>query len=96
MNMKKKALQQYLQAKRNGLILQATCVGINHREWEEMMTGAVKANGSKIRSLIKLHLPDLYYALALEFRNPYEHQSKRKGDMLIYVHSGIEYFLNIK
>lgn len=71
----------------------ANCSSIELNEWEELMEGTTKANGELIRKHIKNHLPDLYDALALEFRNPYEHQSKKKEGLFVYVHSGIEYFL---
>lgn len=79
----------------SGLIFEATCVGIGQRQWDKYMKGAVKANGSKIRRLIKRHFPDLYYSIGLEFYNPYESKSKRTKTHFVYVHSGIEYFLKI-
>jgi hypothetical protein len=72
------------------------CMSINIRKWDEYMEGAVKANGSKIRKLIQLHIPELYASLRLDFPNPYEHQSKRTKTHFIYVHSGIEYFLKFE
>ena len=75
------------------LKLIATCVSISQRKWDSLMENTTKASGSIIRSLIKLHLPDLYYQLCLEFYNPYESQCVKKEGLLIYVHSGIEYFL---
>lgn len=77
----------------SSLELQCTCVGIGIRKWDTLMFNSKKANGSKIRGLIKKHLPELYESLALEFRNPYENQSVRTTTHLIYVHSGIEYFI---
>ena len=90
-----RARSQYETAARNGLEYIATCSSVSYETWQEMMKGAVKANGKRVRALIKKHLPDLYYNLALEFYNPYEPQTKRKNGMFIYVHSGIEYFLKI-
>ena len=75
------------------LKLIATCVGIGQRKWDSLMENTTKASGSIIRSLIKLHLPDLYFELGLEFYNPDESQSRKKNGLLIYVHSSIEYFL---
>ena len=60
------------------LKLIATCVGIGQRKWDSLMEKTTKASGSIIRSLIKLHLPDLYYQLGLEFYNPYESQCVKK------------------
>ena len=70
-----------------------TCVGISQRQWDSYMENTTKASGSQIRSLIKKHLPDLYFELGLEFYNPYESQCVKKEGLLIYVHSSIEYFL---
>ena len=75
--------------------LEATCLSVSEREWNKLMKGAKKASGLKIRAMIKRQLPDLYESLALSFRNPYEHQSQRTDTHLIYVHSGIEYFLRM-
>jgi len=90
-----RATDQYKKANHSGIELVATCEGITISEWENFMQGAVKANGLKIRRLIKKHLPDLYFNLCLDFRNPYEHQAKRKDGLFIYVHSAIEYFIKI-
>jgi len=57
------------------------------------MDGTTKANGLAIRRLIKKHLPYLYDALALDFFNPYEGSCVKKEGLLVYKHSGIEYFL---
>lgn len=59
------------------------------------MEGAVKANGSKIRKMIKEQLPDLFEDLALQFHNPYESSCIRTNTHLIYVSSDIQYFLKI-
>jgi len=69
------------------------CTRITARKWDSLMEGAVKANGRKIRSLIRKFLPDLYENLALNFYNPYEHQCVRTKTHFVYIHSGIEYFL---
>ena len=75
------------------LTLIATCIGIGQKKWDSYMENTTKASGSKIRSLIRKHLPDLYYQLGLEFYNPYESQCVKKEGLLVYVHSSIEYFL---
>lgn len=71
----------------------ATCTGISIWQWNKYMKGAIKANGSKIRMMIKKQLPDLYESLGLQYRNPYEYQSKRTATHYIYIWSQIEYFL---
>lgn len=70
-----------------------TCNSITQQKWNSYMENTTKASGSKIRSLIKKHLPHLYEQLGLEFYNPYESQCVKKEGLLIYVHSCIEYFL---
>lgn len=72
-------------------VCDCTCISIH--KWNELTKNSVKANGSKIKKLIKKYLPDLYENLALNFPNPYEHQCTRTKTHFIYVHSGIEYFL---
>lgn len=78
------------------LELEYVCTGITIKRWDYLMKNAVKANGYKIRKLIKKHLPNLYESLALKYPNPYEHQSKRTDKHLIYIHSGIEYFIKFQ
>ena len=78
------------------IYLEHTCASIDINKWKELMNNSVKANGSKIRRMIKKQLPELYNELALQFHNPYEHQSVRTKTHLIYVHSMIEYFFKIK
>jgi hypothetical protein len=75
--------------------LECACCDISELKWDELMNGSKKANGSKIRKLIKNKIPDLYNALALDFNNPYESQSQKTNTHYIYVHSAIEYFLEI-
>lgn len=70
--------------------IDCTCISLDR--WNELMKGSVKANGAKIRAMIKKQMPELYYSLALNFYNPYEYKSRRTDTHYIYVHSGIEYF----
>ena len=76
----------------NNLEYVDNCMGISIKKWESYMLNTTKANGKKIKSLIKKHLPDLYESIGLEFPNPFEHKSVKKDGLLVYVHSGIEYF----
>jgi hypothetical protein len=71
---------------------ECSCTNISKKKWDMLMFDAKKANGPKIRKLIKKHIPELYYDLGLEFYNPYEEHSKKTKTHLIYLHSGIEYF----
>lgn len=78
---------------KDSIYLEATCTSVSIEHWNKLMERAVKANGSKIRGMIKKQLPDLYESLALNFSNPYESESQRTEEHYIYVHSAIEYFL---
>lgn len=75
------------------IYFETDCTSCSFEKWEKLMNQAVKANGKRIKSMIKKQLPDLYHALYLEFPNHFEHRSKRTQTHYIYVHSGIEYFL---
>ena len=90
-----KSQEIYSKAEINGIYYLTDCTAISEREHEKLMNGSTKANGKKIRMLIKKFAPDLYESLCLNFHNPYEHQSRKKQGMFIYVHSSIEYFLTI-
>lgn len=80
----------------SGLTYIGCCADYSFEKWKELMSGTVKANGAQIRKLIKKHLPDLYYNLALEFPNLHEYRSVKKEGLLVYNHSGIEYFLQFE
>ncbi len=75
----------------NSLWLEATCADIKLAQWERWMAGATRADKRRIDQLVKLHLPELHGALALNLRNPYHYSKTRRH--LIMVHSGTEYFL---
>jgi hypothetical protein len=75
------------------IALECTCESISSKEWDSLMKGAKKANGSKIRRMIKEQLPELYNSLNLQFPNPYEKESKKTSTHYIYVWSAIEFFL---
>ncbi len=66
------------------------------RECLPILEKAIKADGKKIRTLIKKQIPDLYNALGLNFKNPFEKQSKKTKEYFIYCWSGVEYFLKIE
>lgn len=75
----------------NNLTLVCDCTEIKKSEWDQLMQGARRANKRKINALVKKHLPDLYYKLALNYRNPYNYFKTDKH--LVLVHSSIEYFI---
>jgi len=76
-----------------GMSLQCSCPEISITQWDQLMKGHKRANKKRAERLIKQHLPGLFDALALEFYNPYN--CLRTETHLIYVHSGIEYFIKI-
>ena len=78
------------------IYLECRCCDISEFKWDKLMEGAKKANGSKIKGMIKKQLPELYNDLSLNFGNPYEQQSQKTKTHYIYVWSAIEYFLKIK
>ncbi len=80
----------------SSLNIEATCCNISIKEWNKLMKNSAKANGFKIRKLIKKHIPELYESLNLDYYNPFENQCKRTKTHFIYVHSGIEYFLKFE
>ena len=57
------------------------------------MEGSTKGNKKEEERLIKEFLPDLYTDLALDLYNPYDCYKTKTH--LVYVHSGVEYFLRI-
>lgn len=75
--------------------LECTCESISISKWDELMAGAKKANGKKIREMIKKQFPDIYEAMGLRFPNPYESNSVKTNTHYIYVHSAVEYFFRI-
>ena len=77
---------------RDKIEFEATCTGITIDEWNELMKGSVKANGSKIRQMIKTQLPDIWRAISYGY-NPYEHQCRKTKTHYIYVWSAVEFFL---
>lgn len=85
----------YQKAEENGIMLECTCSSITETEWNKLYKGSRKANGKKIRMLIKKHLPELYEALSLNLNNPFEEQSVRTETHLIYIWSATDYFLKI-
>lgn len=90
-----KAKQIYERAKTKGIKYIGNCASFNYRKVEELMDGSTKASGETIRKIIKTHYPDIYASLSLDFYNPHETWSRKKKDLLIYVHSSIEYFFKI-
>lgn len=72
--------------------LVATCVGITPEQWDKYMEGSTKANYQKIHALIHKNFPEYNW---ITVNNPYCRQYRKKDNMLILVHSAIEYFFEI-
>lgn len=53
--------------------------------------GCTKANGAKIRLILKRFFPLMDKELTYDYYNPYEAKSIKKEGTLVYVHSCIEY-----
>jgi len=77
----------------NDLVLTCNCSQITERQHDKLYEGSKKADGKKIRNLIKKHLPKLYNELALHLHNPFEKQCVRTKTHFIYLHSATDYFL---
>lgn len=76
------------------LELECTCVNASKFRVERLMRGAVRADKRKINRLVRVLLPDLYEALALQYPNPYNYY--RTETHLILVWSGIEHFVKMR
>lgn len=70
------------------------CCKITTDEWNKLMTGARKTSYKSLKRKIKSELPELYYALGLNFPNPYWQACKQTKTHYILVHSAIEYFIH--
>ena len=75
------------------MYLECTCADITEKQWERLMNNAQRVSYKKLLSLIKNNLPDLYYALGLNYPNPYSTQCRQTDTYYILVHSAIEYFI---
>lgn len=75
------------------MYLECTCSSITEEQWERLMNNARRVSYKKLLSLIKDNLPDLYYGLGLNYRNPYSTQCRQTDTHYILVHSAIEYFI---
>jgi len=85
----------YQRAERKGIFLEETCVGMKPARWRQLMENKVKADKKKIDKLVKLHLPELYHNLTLEFYNPYPYFRTKDDKYFILQHSGHQYFIRI-
>lgn len=90
-----KVTEQYHKAENNGMYLYSTCASVKDEEYNNFFKGTKTVSGAKIRKLIEKHIPELYNALGLNFRNPFERQSRVKDNLFIYVHSAVDYFIII-
>ncbi len=70
------------------------CITLPIRFLEQLEDEATRANKKTINKLVKEHLPDLHYNLALNSYNPYNYYKTK--DYLILVHSSIEYVIKYR
>lgn len=75
------------------MYLECTCTDVTEKQWERLMHNARRMSYKKLLSAIKKNLPDLYYALGLNYPNPYSTQCRQTDTHYILVHSAIEYFI---
>ena len=75
------------------MYLECTCPDVTEEQWERLMNNAKRMSYRKLVSLVKKQLPDLYYALRLNYPNPYSTQCWQTDTHYILVHSAIEYFI---
>ena len=72
------------------------CSDLNISQIDKLLSDTTKANGKRIRCIIRHFMPEFDDELKFDYYNPYEYKSVKKKDLLVYVHSGIEYFFKIK
>lgn len=65
------------------------CISLSPEFIKSLEHVATKANKRKVNRLVKIHFPELYESLALNFYNPYNYYKTDK--YIILVHSLIEY-----
>lgn len=83
----------YDRAAKNGCYLEATCTGISQWKWDELMKGARTANKRKvIKVALMLGIAEPEELKSVHY-NPYTQQVTRTH--IIYVNSGIEYFIKV-
>lgn len=75
------------------MYLECTCADITEKQWERLMNNARRMSYKKLVSAIKKNLPDLYYAIGLNYPNPYSTQCRQTDTHYILVHSAIDYFI---
>lgn len=87
----------YERAKRYGVYFEASCVGISPWKWDQLMKGHTRANKKEVVKLaLEAGVIDEKQAkneLSKPWYNPYN-MFKTKTHV-VYVHSGIEYFIKI-
>jgi hypothetical protein len=85
------AEQFYNRARRNGITLEHTCVGVTQRKWDSLMEGHVRANKDVVNKLVRdSGQMDPIFTTAY---NPYNYF--RTKTHIIFVHSGIEHFFKV-
>uniref|UniRef100_A0A6M3LQJ4 Uncharacterized protein n=1 Tax=viral metagenome TaxID=1070528 RepID=A0A6M3LQJ4_9ZZZZ len=74
------------------MILDCTCADITIQKWENLMSNKKRFSYKKLCRLIKKNLSELYYAINLNFPNPYKEDTFETKTHYILTHSAIEYF----
>lgn len=73
--------------------LVATCENCTPELWEEFYSGTTKADSALCKKIFKQFSEEDY--MWLFDKNPHLGHSRRKDDMIIIVHSAIEYFFKV-
>lgn len=87
----------YKRALNNGVISEATCVGIGQYQWDKYMKGSTRANRKiAVKIALLAGVIDEEQAkteIKRPYFNPYNHY--KTATHLIYVHSSIEHFIRV-
>jgi glucose-6-phosphate isomerase len=75
------------------MYLECSCCEVTREKWDDLMKGSKPISYKYLKAKVKKHLPDLYYALALDYYNPFGEQSRVTKTHYILVSSAIEYFI---
>lgn len=75
------------------MYLDCTCVNISIETWNNLMRGAYKVSYKNLLRKILKDMPEFYYAIGLNYGNPYSEQCRQTKTHYILVHSAIEYFI---
>jgi hypothetical protein len=89
----------YQRAERNGVTYECNCTDLtSHYKWEALMKGHKRADRKQVIKIARAvgiiaHPDDYTREMKNPYYNPYNHF--KTDTHLIYVHSGIEYFIRV-